>query len=163
MQAIVALQSDGGIGYKNDLPWPRIKEDMKFFRDLTLNNRILVGKKTYESMPPIKNRIVHVLNSKESTPYIKFDAENHFYVHFIKNYHEIKYLDDSTNFYLCGGASIYKQFLPLCQNIYITHVKGIYEVDTYFPFSIEEIRGLFPFSEKIKELPGGHEIICYSK
>ncbi len=168
MVAIVAIAEDGGIGYKGGMPWPKISEDFKFFKEKTLNQRVVFGMSTREKLPPLPNRIIFTLSSKHKD----LDYENGdlgaFYFKDEKGdlyaEHYATSIENAGNdCWLCGGASIYRQFLHLCDEVYITHVKGIYEADTFFPFSMDEINTMFPNNEIIKELTGGHTVVRYYK
>lgn len=162
MVAICAMDWACGIGLNNEIPW-RVKEDFQWFKECTLNQNVILGRKTKENLPTLYNRNVYVL-SRVSRIGIIFNADNTkkwFKELYINNLDQIE--DKSKENWLCGGAAVYKQFLPQCSEIYITHINGIYEVDTYFPYELSEIISMFPVIEKVKELSGGHKIIKYSK
>jgi len=68
MKAIVAVDSNWGIGYKGNL-LQRIPEDMRFFRQMTLNKVVVMGRKTFESLPgkePLKDRVNIILSKSEN-------------------------------------------------------------------------------------------------
>lgn len=165
MQAIVALSEDLGIGYENTLPWPKIKEDFKWFKECTLNQKIIVGHTTEKTLPLLHKRILYILRHTESEWLCggKYYANNKMYEKYYCTSKHVEQISINNDTWLCGGASIYKQFLPLCNTLFITHIKGIYPADTYFPYNLTQINELFPNKEKIKEFPGGHEVIKYTK
>jgi|TARA_Y100000310_G_C20645664_1_gene796390 dihydrofolate reductase len=124
---ICALTKNRVIGKDNKLLW-HIPEDLQNFKRLTLGNSVIMGKKTFES-----------IGSKP------FTGRNNIVLDFVKS--EIpgatvctsipEALDKAREFgkeiFIGGGASIYKQFLPLADKMYLSYVKKEYEGDVYFP------------------------------
>lgn len=131
ISAIVAVDENYGIGYKNELLC-HIKEDLKNFKKLTTNNMVVMGKKTWDSLPnkPLPNRInVVVTNSVDTISlidgviYVKLDTLK-------------RYLEDweDHNIFVIGGGQIYKELLPYCDYVHLTKIHKSFEnVDTYFP------------------------------
>ena len=124
---IVAVSDDWGIGKDNELLW-NISEDLKRFKRLTTGNTVIMGKKTWESLPrrPLPNRknIVLTDNSKEVidgaiTSYSIDDA--------------LSKCDKSDEIFIIGGGSIYRQFMPLADRLYITLVHKKARADVFFP------------------------------
>lgn len=156
MQAIVAFDLNGGIGLNNKLPW-RIKEDLQFFKNFTTGKKIVVGGNTYNSLPPngLPGRQVIGL-SKGIICYP---------IHTLDKYvvNDITTIPDYKDVIIAGGAQIYKKFVPLCDELYITSINGNYKCDVFFPFSFIEIRNMFPVVSFITEFPGGHKIFKHSK
>ncbi len=168
MKAIVAIQKDGGIGYENNLPWPKIKEDFQWFSKKTREgvsfgkpNTLLVGKTTFQSLPYLKDRTFIVVTNDDqlhkNRVWLDYDV--------IRPHTICENLDrESINkSYLIGGAKTYKIALPFCDELYITHVNGNYPADTFFPYSQNEINEMFPNNSLISEIEGGHKIVKYSK
>lgn len=144
MNLIVAVDEKWGIGKNNDL-LISIPEDMKFFRTLTKNSIIIMGRKTLESFPngkPLKNRENLVLTKG----IINED---------VKTFHNIEdvltYVKNKENVFIIGGGSIYKQFLPYCEKAYITKLKHNFNADTFFPNLDELIDWEMIESSDIKE------------
>ena len=76
---ILAADEYGGIGYNNDLPWPRIDLDMRWFMDHTKDNVVVMGSRTWDSLgihKPLKNRINYVVSSQD---FKKFDGAHDSY------------------------------------------------------------------------------------
>lgn len=114
MKLIVAMTShrfsEGIIGYKNGLPWPRNKKDMQFFRSETMGKTVIMGRKTYESIGnPLEGRI-NVVLAKKGQVHISSAEELHVYQDI---YLAMRTYRDA---YIIGGASIYKQVLALNSN-----------------------------------------------
>jgi dihydrofolate reductase len=124
---IVAMDPHNGIGKNGKLPW-HIKEDLKLFKERTLHHKVVMGRKTYESigraLPNRENFIVSrtVDSIDENIQIIRdFDA-------FLE---EKK--DTSENIYIIGGSEIYTKALPYAKRLAISFVKKTYDCDTFFP------------------------------
>lgn len=130
MKLIVAVDKNWGIGNKGDL-LVSIPEDMKFFRETTTGNVIVMGRKTLQSFPngkPLKNRenIVITHDTKNTVLGATFVGSVEEALEEIKKY-------DSDSVYVIGGGSIYEQMLDYCDTAYVTYMDYAYEADTYFP------------------------------
>ena len=120
------------IGIKNALLW-KLPADMEHFRQLTMGKPVIMGQKTFESIgKPLPGRTNIILTlDKDFTP---SGCE---VAHSIEEVLEIA--KDFKEVMICGGASVYKQFLPLAQRLYLTFIHQDFEGDTYFPeFNINE-------------------------
>jgi dihydrofolate reductase len=124
---IVAIAENYAIGKNNDLLW-HIPEDLKRFKKITTGHKIIMGKKTYFSLPfrPLKNRENIVITDN---PGDNFEGCTMVY-----SLPEAlgKCLPAEENF-IIGGASIYKQFLPSAGRLYLTWVHKEFEGDVFFP------------------------------
>ena len=130
ISAIVAVDNNWGIGYKGDL-LEHIPEDLKYFKSLTTNHTIVMGRKTWDSLPykPLKNRINIVIT--HSQRHIDKDAA---FLSFGEAISRVTAIPKEEEWFIIGGGSIYKNFLPLCDRIYVTKIyKNHKQVDTYFP------------------------------
>ena len=114
------------LGYNNDLIF-HIKEDMKYFKDITLNHIVVMGRKTFESLPGILKDRKNVVISRNNN----FPSDVEVYSS-IEEFME-KYKDYQDEIFVIGGASIYKQFLDYCDKIYLTEVDCSKDADVYFP------------------------------
>ena len=126
---ITALDQNNLIGRGNGLPWPRIKADMQHFKHTTLGFPIVMGRKTFESIGaqplPMRANIILTRDKNFSHP----DCE------IINNHQEIlnRKQKNDEKIFIIGGASIYQQFLPHAQELYLTQIAGSFTGDTYFP------------------------------
>lgn len=103
-----------------------IKDDMKFFRETTTGHKIVMGRKTWESLPSkLKNRTNIVISSRN---FEGPDEILHDFSDFIA-----KNKDTDEEIFIIGGGKIYKEFLPYCKNLYLTEVDADADADTYFP------------------------------
>jgi dihydrofolate reductase len=124
---IVAVSEDLGIGKDNELLW-HISEDLKRFKRLTTGNAVIMGKKTWESLPrkplPGRKNIVLTDNLREViehaiTAYSLQDA--------------LSKCRSEEEIFIIGGGSIYRQYMPLADRLFITHVHRKADADIYFP------------------------------
>lgn len=124
---IVAVSEDMGIGSNNDLLW-HIPEDLKRFKKLTLGNTVIMGRRTWFSLPkrplPGRRNIVITDNPHE-------EFENAVTAHSIDD--ALAKCSEKDEIFIMGGGSIYKQFMPLADRLYITHVHKKAPADVWFP------------------------------
>ena len=130
MILIAAVNNSWGIGKDNDLLY-HIPSDMKFFREKTKGNIIVIGRKTLESFPngePLKLRDNVVLTQNPS--YKKDGA-----IVFNTVDEVLEYIDrhKDKEAYLCGGAQIYSLLLPCCEKAYITKINDDKQADSFIP------------------------------
>lgn len=129
MNIIVAIDKNNGIGKDNDL-LTHISEDMKFFKETTMGNVVIMGRKTLESFPnkkPLKNRINIVISSNEN---LKIDGAIVVSSIWDAIVEAKKY---NKEVFVIGGASIYNQFIDLVDNLYVTRINKNFEADAFFP------------------------------
>ncbi len=134
MKAIAAMALNRTIGYHQELPW-HIPEELKHFRTTTLHQTLLMGRKTFESMGshPLPQRTTYILTTKNT----KYKG-----VQTIHSINELANINETI--WLCGGAKIYEQFLPLCSELILTVIQKNFDGDTFFPpfehlFSLKKI------------------------
>ena len=122
---ISSVGKNNELGKNNDLIW-HFKEDMKFFKNTTMNHTVVMGYNTYKSLPGnLPGRRIIVVTSK------KIDGVDT--INGIESIIE-KYKNTDEEIFICGGASIYKQFLPYADKLYLTEIDSEdKEADTYFP------------------------------
>ena len=130
MNLIVAVDKNWAIGCNNQL-LVSIPSDMKFFRETTTGNVVVMGRKTLESFPggqPLKKRTNIVITSDPT-----YKVKDAVVVSGIEEAVEElkKYKEDDI--YVIGGESIYRQMLPYCKTAYVTKIDHAYAADTFFP------------------------------
>lgn len=124
---IVAIAENNAIGKNNELLW-HISRDLKRFKGLTHGHYIVMGKKTYFSLPkrPLPNRtnmvITDVPGEQIDDCLMAYSIED-----------AINKMDTENENFIIGGGSIYRQFLPHTDKLYITRVHKDFEADTFFP------------------------------
>lgn len=123
-KAIAAISENRVIGQGNKIPW-HLPEDFKWFKKMTTGNVIVMGRKTFESIgKPLPNRETIVLSR---------GTFQHPGVRTISDLGQIDLAAEEREVFICGGAQIYEQALPLCSELYLTFVKRVVEGDTFFP------------------------------
>ena len=124
---IVAVSEDLGIGKDNDLLW-HLPEDMKRFKRLTTGNTVIMGRRTWESLPrkPLQGRRNIVITDIQGEEFE--GAESAVSI----NDAASKCKKDEEAF-IIGGGSVYRQFMPLADRLYITHVHKKAPADVFFP------------------------------
>ena len=128
ISAIVAVDYNWGIGFNGDL-LEHIPEDLKYFKTLTVGNTVIMGRKTWDSLPkkPLPNRTNIVITGN---PNMYNDAE------FMDLFDAKLYLiyNKNEDIFIIGGGKIYEELLPMCDRVYVTKIfKDHNQVDTYFP------------------------------
>ena len=130
MKAILSADTNWGIGNKNKL-LVSIPSDMKFFRETTTGNVVVMGRKTLESFPgglPLKNRINIVLTGNKD-----YKVKDAVIVHSEEELMEELKKYNTDDIYVIGGESIYRMMLPHCDTVYVTKIDRAFEADTFFP------------------------------
>ena len=128
---IWAQDSNGGIGINNELPW-HISEDLKNFKSLTKNFAIIMGRKTWDSLKikPLPNRRNIVMSSNIIENIECYNSLNDLFDN----------LNNLSNVFVIGGATIYKLFYLQSQELHITFInKNVDKIDTFFPIKISQI------------------------
>ena len=126
LKAIVAMASNRVIGKDGDLAW-RLPEDLKWFKKLTLGNPIVMGRKTMDSLgrPLPKRRNVVISRSLDEAP------EGFELVSSCEA--AVELLAGEETVFVIGGAQIYGEMMPQCDEVYLSHVFHPYEGDTMLP------------------------------
>ncbi len=130
---IVAIASNYAIGKDNDLLW-HISKDLKRFKEITKAHYIVMGKRTYYSLPirPLPKRTSLIITDVENE-----NIDNCLMAYSIDD--AIEKMDSDNENFIIGGGSIYNQFMPIADKLYITRVHKEFEADTFFPeISLDE-------------------------
>ncbi len=129
MEAILAIDSKNGLAKNGTIPW-KSKKDMTFFKSKTNNKIVVMGRKTFESLPgPLKNRLNVIL----STP--RYSENNIFYTNDVDTLLK-------ENVIFIGGKSIYEQFIPLCETVWVTRFKKDYDCDLFFDYDFSNFSSI---------------------
>ena len=128
LSIIVAMAQNRAIGKNNDLLW-HLSGDLKRFKKLTTGHPVVMGRKTWESLPkrplPGRRNIVFTQN----LDYVADGAET---VHSVNGlFKALKDCDDEV--FVMGGASIYQMLLPFTNRLYVTQVYRDFDGDVFFP------------------------------
>ncbi|KGX87905.1 dihydrofolate reductase [Pontibacillus litoralis] len=125
---IVAMDQNRVIGKDNDLPW-RLSEDLKFFKQKTTGNTIIMGRKTFESMNgalPNRHNVIVTTNPD-------YEAEGCTVIHDVEQIHKWNKEEPHIEWFVIGGSHLFKQMLPYADRMYITLIDESFTGDTYFP------------------------------
>lgn len=146
ISAIVAVDNNWGIGYNGDL-LEKIPEDMKYFKELTTNNVVVMGRKTWDSLPkkPLPDRTNIIISNKGNllleNGAIRLSLDDLL----------LGIADFEDDVFVIGGGQIYKELLPYCEKVYLTKIhKSFDNVDTYFPNLDELDDWCFKCSHRVK-------------
>ena len=124
LRAIAAMSLNRVIGANGKIPW-HLPEDFRWFKQMTTGHVLVMGRKTFESIGrPLPNRETLVLSRSEF---------RHAGVRTIRSLDELPALEGGGEIFICGGAQVYAQVLPLCADLYLTVVKRTVEGDAFFP------------------------------
>jgi len=133
---VVALGRGGAnnraIGKDNELLW-HIPEDLKRFKELTLGHPVIMGRKTWESIPekhrPFPGRTNIVVTRNET-----YDAPGAIVVHSLGDaLKEARKAPGADEIHIGGGTELYREALPLVSRLYLTLIDDEKESDTFFP------------------------------
>lgn len=128
MNLIVCADKNWAIGYNGQLLF-HIPQDLKYFREMTLDKTVVMGRKTLESLPgskPLANRENIVLSRDQ-----KFGCEGITVINSIEEFLEKYNPQNSPDVFVIGGEQIYKALAPYCEHAYITRVGAIRPADVY--------------------------------
>lgn len=126
---IVAMDRRRAIGKGGNIPW-KLTTDLRNFRKETLGQTVVMGRKTYESLPekfrPLPGRENWILSRRGD-----YSIPN---VRIFQNIDDVLFAARGREIYVAGGAEVYKLFLPHASRLVVTHVDTVVEgADTFFP------------------------------
>ena len=132
IKAIMAIDENGGISKGESMPWPKNSTDLKWFKENTLNNIVVMGRKTWEDpfMPtPLKSRINVLITKKEK---VVFPGADYYFSGDIKA--QIKNIENqykNKDVYIIGGSEIIKLTFEIIEEFYLTRIYGNYECEKF--------------------------------
>ncbi len=123
IKLICAMDANHGIGINGKMPW-HFPEDLKYFKELTLNHTVLMGRKTFESigktLPQRKNIIL--------THQLDYSQPDCIIVHSLE-----EALNIDSDLFVIGGQKLFEQTLPFADELYLTEIHETFDSDTFFP------------------------------
>ena len=131
ISAIVAVDENFGIGFNGDL-LEHIPEDLKRFKELTSGHTVVMGRKTWDSLPkkPLPNRHNLVITKDPSI----YELTNEVWFYTLRQIEVLMLKNKNVNYFVIGGGQIYEKLLPICDKVYLTKIMVSHEnADTYFP------------------------------
>ncbi len=126
LSIIVAVANNNVIGKDNKLLW-RLSNDLKRFKGITSGHTIIMGRKTFQSLPGMLPNREHIILTKDEN----FNAPGAIVVHSIEEL--ISSLDNKKEYFIIGGGEIYKALFEYADKIYLTQVEQEFEGDAFFP------------------------------
>lgn len=161
LSIIAAVAQNGVIGKNNDLIW-HLPEDLRRFKKLTQGHKIIMGRKTFESLPGVLPNRYHIILTRDKD--FSIDDSNVEVVYSLKQVIET-YKNTDEEVFVIGGGEIYTQLLPHTNKLYLTKVKKDFEGDTYFPqIKLDEwhvVDKQYGIEDEQNELP--YEFLVLSK
>lgn len=135
INGIVAIEANFGIGLNGSMPWPKLVDDLKFFKNQTTNNVVIMGSTTWKSLgyKPLSNRINVVLSRTHD--YSGTNLADHTFSNsdtaltFCQNEYPEKEI------YVIGGSQIYKTFMPAIKRFFVTEIESTFKCDTFFDYN----------------------------
>jgi len=160
IESIVAYDINKGIAKNGSLPW-KIPDDMKFFKNKTIKNVVIMGRNTFESLnfSPLKDRLNIVITKTpekffvycEEYDNVIFTDNINIHLDIIRNSNEYAnryyFLNKHFKIFCIGGEQLYKHFIPFSEFIWVTRIKSNYNCDTFFSRDLDNCE--FLHSEKI--------------
>lgn len=128
LSIIVAVAKNNVIGKDNNLIW-HLPEDLKRFKSITTGKKIIMGRKTFDSLGRILPNRYHIVisNNKE----LNMDNDN---VKVIKDISLLdEYIKSKEECFVIGGETIYRLLMPVCDKMYITYINQKFDGDVFFP------------------------------
>ena len=139
IKAIIAVDDKGGISKGQSMPWPKNSIDLKWFKKNTLNNIVIMGRKTWDDpfMPtPLKSRINILITNKDpqiyqGANYYLSGSINDKIINIQKKY-------NNKDIFIIGGSEIINLTFELIQEFYLTRIYGNYNCEKFINISMVE-------------------------
>ena len=160
LSIIVAIANENVIGKDNQLIW-HLPEDLKRFKEITSGHKIIMGRKTFESIGRVLPNRKHVILCNDME--MDIDNEN---VEILDDISKLdKYINSDEECFVIGGATIYKLLMPYSNKMYITKINQDFEGDVWFPEIKEDMWKETAREKGLKndENPFDYEYITYIK
>ncbi len=129
LSIIVAVGKDNVIGCDGDMVW-NIPEDLKRFKELTTGKKIIMGRKTFQSLPFVLPKRYHIVLTNDVNYYY-----NHNNVEICRDIDYLinQYKNCDEEIFIIGGEAIYKDFINKVDKLYVTYIDKEFKGDTFFP------------------------------
>ena len=132
IKAIMAVDEKGGISRGGSMPWPKNSTDLKWFKENTLNNIVIMGRKTWDDpfMPtPLKSRINILITNND--PQLYSGADYYFSGNINDKIINIQTQYENKDIFIIGGSEIIKYTFDLIEEFYLTRIYGNYECEKF--------------------------------
>lgn len=155
INCLVAVERGQGIGFEGQMPWPHLKGDMSWFKNITSGQVVIMGSTTWKSLnyKPLPNRVNVVLSRTHN--YSGPNAADHTFsdpdtaLVFCAN----EYPDKEI--FIIGGSVVYKTYLDIIDRFYVTEIDESYQCDTFFDLkyvqeNFTKVKDHATFTEPVK-------------
>jgi dihydrofolate reductase len=126
LSIIAAIAENGIIGRDNKLPW-HMPADLAHFKRLTMGKPIIMGRRTWESLPGLLPYRTHIVVTRDPA----YAAAGGFVVHSLQE--AIDFAGDADEMMIAGGAMLYAEALPIASRLYLTYMHHCFDGDALFP------------------------------
>ena len=136
IKGIMAVDEKGGISRGKSMPWPKNSTDLKWFKENTLNNIVVMGRKTWEDpfMPtPLKSRINILISRKENN--LIQGADYYFSENINKQIQNIQLIHKKKDVFIIGGSEIINLTFNIIEQFYLTRIYGNYNCEKFIDIS----------------------------
>lgn len=127
INCVVAVEQGQGIGFNGLMPWPHLKGDMSWFKQLTTDNVVIMGSTTWASLgKALPNRINMVVSrwAKPGADHRYFSLEDAIYAS--------KFIYPEKEIFIIGGQALYDSAMSLVDKFYVTEIQASYQCDKFF-------------------------------
>lgn len=156
---VLAMDKNGLIGNKNELPW-HLPNDLQYFKGLTSGNRVLMGRNTYDSIgKALPDRDNIIITSRP----LDYEEGSRLVVR-SRLVDSLLEFGNNGDLFVIGGAKVFEQAIPYASRIYLTRIQEEFEGDTYFYFDesewkiVSRVKGL-----KDDQNPYHYEYLVYER
>ena len=160
LSTIVAIANNNVIGKDNKLIW-HIPEDLKRFKEITMNKTIIMGRKTFESLPKILPGRKHIIITNNKN--YNIDSNQVIIKHDLQEIIS-EYANSKEEVFVIGGGSIYNSLLPYCKKLYLTKIYNDFSGDTFLDINLSNWEKTYSSGIKINSSNNiKYEFINYIK
>lgn len=146
LRAVVAMDLNRGIGFKDKLPWPKLKSDMAYFKAVTMGKPVIMGRKTWQGIGrPLPGRRIIILSSAYESD-LGLPLENVWVARDERQALELA-IQWGEEVIIAGGQQVYETFKDRIDILDLAVVQARYECDTFFPFDVDTMSAS-------REMPG---------
>ena len=135
IRAILACDNDWGIGKGGGLPWPNNPADLKWFKETTLNGTIVMGRRTWDSLPfkPLPGRrnivVSDTMKQQNDVEVIRSDIYRS----------RMNVLSHEDDVWIIGGSNLIENSLTLIDEFWLSRIKGTYDCEVFLPRTVIEL------------------------
>ena len=137
IKAIMAVDDEGGVSKNGSMPWPKNSNDLKWFKNKTINQVVVMGRLTWEDplMPtPLKGRTNVIITSKNQNEFP--GADEYISENLIQNFKKISSKYNNSDKFIIGGPNVLNQLFNLVEEFYLTRIYGNFNCDKKIDINI---------------------------